>query len=180
MRRPWRYSVKQTSAKGLAKASVSALTDVANQVNAFTLDARRNSVSTFVANPVNDIVVIAGAGRAVGIWTGVGTIPCAAVYTFLVVQGGKAIVLGSINAAIDKSSMTAADKTYWKNMAKSGNCVVSIFTLDAASAFSATSGAFSCASAVSSTVKDTQNRKHLSVVSSNSNGTVTGFVLIQK
>jgi hypothetical protein len=177
-------SAKLTSGSGLPAASQSQLRTDLNNVTNFMANAGRNAIVNFVSNPANDIVVLGAAGCAVGIWTGVGTIPCTALYTYIVVSGAKSAATGVIGAAIDASNLTAAEKTTWK---KATNCVAGMVMLDPASAtasFSTVATGWSCGSALASVTKDSQGRSTLRVVATPPaaarNQTAVGIVLIQK
>ena len=161
------------------------LRDAADTVATFAAGTARNTLANFVSNPVNDVAALASVGCVAGIWTGVGTIPCAALYGWVAVQFGWSAAFGAADQAVAMSNLTAEQKTVWREDIKPGvKCIKGIVMLDPASAavpLSADSMAWSCGQVVAHTVR--QNGRDALVVaaspsaSSQSRATLA-FVLI--
>ena len=71
-----------------------------------------NTLASYVSNPVSDYVLVATiACTAVGVWTGVGTIPCTALYYSVLKTAVKSAIVGTLNTVVDQSSLSTTDKT---------------------------------------------------------------------
>lgn len=178
-------SIRIISNNGFSKANQDQLKKTADQIASFMVDAGSNSLTAYVSNPVTDVVSVAAVGCAAGIWTGIGTIPCSALYSFMVVQGAKSLIVGTINTVIDKSSLSTTDKVYYKDLVKAGKCVVGIVSLDplnAISSVSTLSTGWSCGTAISSVTSGTT--KSLKIIATptttSRNQSVVGLVLLKK
>lgn len=111
--------------------------------------------------------------------------PYSALYSFVLVPGGKSNITGPIIAAIDKTSMSVIDKASWTDAVKAGKCTIGILSLDPSSVtvdISSLGTSWTCESAAVS-VSDNVN-KNISIVatpsSSSINQNVVGIALLKK
>lgn len=170
---------------GFLPANQAQLKKTADQIASFMVDAGKNTIVDYVSNPVNDVVSVAAVGCVAGIWTGIGTIPCSALYGFIIGKGIKSLVFGTINTIIDKTSLSTTDKAYYKDLVKAGKCVVGIVSIDplnAISSVSSVSTGWSCGTAISSVTNSTT--KSLKIIATptttSRNQSVVGLVLLKK
>jgi hypothetical protein len=177
--------IKIPTIYGFPKSTIDQRRQTADKVGSFMAGVVSNSLSDYVSNPVNDVVSVAAIGCAAGIWTGVGTIPCSALYTFIVIQSIKSTLVGTSNTIIDKTSMSSTNKAYWKEQIKLGKCVFGIFTIDPSSAIASVSSVgtgWSCASAIATAYSTP--KKSIKIVatptSTSTNQSIVGMVLIVK
>ena len=148
-------------------------------------DVLYNSVGDFVSNPVNDIETVVATGCAVGVWTGVGTIPCGVFYSAVLISGAETLAVNTGNKLIDKSNLSSADKTTWKNALQAGDCAIEVAMLkpdQAIAPFDSGSAGWTCGTAIASVVKDAKNRSTLKIVGlpASGNSTSIGMVIVKK
>jgi hypothetical protein len=171
--------IKKNSSK-IPNATIIEKKTILQEIN----DLSINVVGDFVSNPANDVMAVAAAGCAVGIWSGVATIPCATVYSSIIVTGLVSTFFTVYDEVINTSTLTATQKKYWKNLLKTQKCAVS-FVLLTDSAFlplSAFSTTWTCGSAYSTITKDSKNREALKIVGLPKNMTSAsiGIVAVKK
>jgi len=181
-------STKISSSSGFPVASQDQLKYAADQIGSFMIDAGQNSLVDYISNPATDYVTLAAIGcTAATLWTGVGVLACTPLYTFVADEAEKSIIVGSVKAAIEKSSMSSADKLLWENSVDEGSCYLGIVGLDpAASAIDAIDAfgtGWTCGSAIASVTTESNN-KSLKIVAmpspSSSKQNVGAFVLLRR
>ena len=116
---------------GIPTPNSQELLNTVNDAVTFIAGTAQNTVVDFVSNPVNDVALAISVGCAVGVWTGVGTIPCAIWYAWTIEEFAKSAILGAVKQSIDMSNeLTKDEKTFWKNAADGADCVAGIILLD--------------------------------------------------
>jgi hypothetical protein len=175
--------IRINSDQGLHYVTPAELRQEVDVIGSFMAGVASNTLVDYASNPVNDVVSVGAIGCIGGIWTGVGTIPCSALYSFIVVQGIKSTIVGTINTIIDKTSMTTADKTDWKDQVKDAKCVVGIATLDPSSAVASLSSiatGWTCGSAISTAYNSPYKSVKLvaTPTSTSTNQNVAAIILI--
>lgn len=116
---------------GIPLPDLTELMNTAKNIAVFMVGAGQEALVDFVSNPVKDLAALASVGCAVGAWTGVGTLPCSAIYGWTLIQGGKSLFWGFLTEIIDISDLPQDLKKIWKDIVKPGvKCVIGIATLD--------------------------------------------------